>query len=94
MDKSQQARMNKIAESMLEALCQIERKTDVTSHELIHILSSVFWTYVMIHSSPGQIHRNIETARKILDVGAEEILPQAEDAYWRHYEALHGTGSS
>lgn len=94
MDKFQQKRLNKIAEEMLSALCQIEKKTDVNAQELIHVVSSVFWTYVMIHSSPGQIHQNIEAAKKILDAGAEEILPQAEDAYWQHYEALHGTGTS
>lgn len=94
MDKFQQKRLNKIAEEMLSALCMIEKKTDVNAQELIHVVSSVFWTYVMIHSSPGQIHQNIEAAKKILDAGAEEILPQAEDAYWQHYEALHGTGTS
>lgn len=94
MDKFQQKRLNKIAEEMLSALCMIEKKTDVNAQELIHVVSSVFWTYVMIHSSPGQIHHNIEMAKKILEVGAEEILPHAEDAYWQHYEALHGTGTS
>lgn len=94
MDKFQQKRLNKIAEDMLSVLCMIEKKTDVNAQELIHVVSSVFWTYVMIHSSPGQIHQNIEAAKKILDAGAEEILPQAEDAYWQHYEALHGTGTS
>lgn len=94
MDKSKQRRLNTIGENMLTALYQLEKRTDVNSSEIIHVLSSVFWTYVMIHSSPGQIHQNIEAAKKILDAGAEEILPQAEDAYWQHYEALHGTGTS
>ena len=85
MDKSKQRRLNTIGENMLTVLYQLEKRTDVNSSEIIHVLSSVFWTYVMIHSSPGQIHQNIEAAKKILDAGAEEILPQAEDAWYRDF---------
>lgn len=94
MDEERQKRLNSMGENILTALCEVEKRTDVTVEEIIHVLASVFWTYIMIHSSPSQIHSNIETAKNILNAGAEEILPQAEDAYWKHYEALHGTGSS
>lgn len=94
MPQSKQDILNNVGQNLISVLVDLEKKRGITGVDVLNVIAGVFWTYLMIHSTPDNIHQNIESARKLLEQGAEEILPQAEDAYWKHYEAMYGVGNS